>query len=79
MERVIQLHIMLFQVSNQVAFTALAKGGNPDPNSKIPFDNVITNEGSAYNGNDTFKCPTNGIYAFTVTLTGDQGIQYFDY
>ena len=57
-------------MTSQVAFTAEAAGGNPTAGSAITFSTVITNIGSAYDGTDTFICPADGIYAFTVTLMG---------
>ena len=61
-----------FSVSTQVAFTASAAGGTQTDGGIITFDNVITNFGSSYDGINTFTCPADGIYAFTVTHMGQE-------
>ena len=65
-------------MSSQVAFTAEAAGGNPSDGGAITFNDVITNHGSAYDGSNTFTCPADGVYLFTVTLMGEDGGQNAD-
>ena len=52
-----------------MAFTATISGQKSSYNNeKIIFNQVLTNEGRAYDGSSgIFTCPSNGVYVFTWT------------
>lgn len=59
---------------SKTAFVAKISGTKTDITGNgdtyvVPFTNVITNVGSAWNGTDTFTAPVNGIYMFCVNFT----------
>ena len=53
-----------------MAFTAtMYEQKNTYSNEKIIFNQVLTNEGGAYDGTSgVFTCPSSGVYAFTWTI-----------
>ena len=58
-----------------MAFTAsCSASGTTKSYKKIIFNDVITNEGGAYNGSTgIFTCPAGGVYAFIWTLRTTSG------
>lgn len=59
-----------------VGFTTTLRTGS---SKLIPGDNILFNQGNAYNGT-VFTCPSPGIYLFIVTLvtnTRDSGIYIY--
>ena len=69
----INIFIPLSARGSPVAFTATRTNNIYSHNTKIIFDDLVTNVGGAYDrSTGTFTCPSPGVYVFTWTVTTEE-------